>query len=180
MYHQIFHPYRLPTPKLSPEFKAQQKAKKKNGGFLAFGHRQNKKGKATDTSGEEAATDVSTPTGGTIARPAGPPAEARPLPEHSTVKYDKHQMLKKPKLKRRRLHKPAKGFHPWQSIRNFFKYGRHAKPDYSPDHRPAPHAPDTDPVPAPAPAPAPKPPLHAVPAPAPASPAPKVAPGIKP
>ena len=134
----IFHPYRLPTPKPSPEYKAQleatakaRKARGKSSGSLF----SKKKTEPVDV---EAATDVSTPTAGAVATTAATP-EARTLPEGPTVKYDKHQMLKKPKLmRRRRGNKGGKPFRPIKSIRNYFKYGRHAKPDYSPDHRPAP------------------------------------------
>ncbi|WP_426060401.1 hypothetical protein [Hymenobacter sp. B1770] len=133
----IFRPYRLPTPKPSPEFKAQQKAavaaRKKNEppNFL------NKRARAK----EEAATDVSTPTGGAIKAPPTTP-EARTLPERSTIRYDKNGLMKKPKLMRRRINKPApKPFRPWKAIRHFFKFIKHGKPNYSPDHRPAPKQP---------------------------------------
>ena len=135
---RIFHPYRLPTPKPSPEFKAQQKAaeaRKKANGKVAGGLFQKKV-----VASEEAATDVSTPSGtATAAMPAV--AAARTLPERSTVRYDKQGLMKKPKLMRRRINKPSKSFRPWQSIRSFFKFGLHAKPNYSPDPRPAPKQP---------------------------------------
>ncbi|MFC7667074.1 hypothetical protein ACFQT0_06305 [Hymenobacter humi] len=183
----IFHPYRLPTPKPSPEFKAQQKAakaRKKNNEPSALFR------KRADPNGEEAATDVSTPTGGTVRKPDAT-AEARTLPDHATVSYDKNGLLKKPKLMRRRINKPArKPFRPWRSIRNFFKNKRHGKPNYSPDHRPAAPAsaaePDTAPGVAPAVAPATKP--AAAPATAPttapakvptATPVPTSAPAVK-
>ena len=139
VYHKVFHPYRLPTPKPSPEFKAQQKEA-----------RARKKAAAQPTplfrkkaaAPEEAATDVSTPSGAVAgtgpAAPVDAAAAARTLPERSTVRYDKQGLMKKPKLARRRIHKSSTPFRPWQSIRNFFKFGLHAKPNYSPDHRPAP------------------------------------------
>ena len=154
---RIFHPYRLPTPKPSPEFKAQQKAAKsrnkandKAGGGLF---------KKKTAAPEEAATDVSTPSGAATA--AVPTEEAaRTLPERATVRYDKQGLMKKPKLMRRRRHnKGGKPFRPIESIRHFFKLGLHAKPNYSPDHRPAPKQPSAAPdetlpdeaMPAPAP-----------------------------
>ena len=140
VYHKLFHPYRLPTPKPSPEFLAQQKAKKTKTGFLSF-RRSSKQGErlgGTPGAGAEAATDVSTPAGGAVGTPAATPQPARALPERSTVRYDQNGLMKKPKLLRRRVHKPAKPFLPGQAIRNFFKFKRHAKPNYSPDHRPAP------------------------------------------
>ncbi|WP_157780957.1 hypothetical protein [Hymenobacter sedentarius] len=176
VYHKVFHPYRLPTPKPSPEFKAQQKAKKSKRSFLSFTHGKKTNAKNEDgTDVEEAATDVSTPTGGTVPGPtASASTETRTLPEHSTVRYDKNGLMKKPKLMRRRIHKPArKPFRPLQSIRNFFKFKLHDKPNYSPDHRPAVPAPAEDPAPNVAPAPA------AAPAPAPAV-APATAPGAAP
>jgi hypothetical protein len=151
----IFHPYRLPTPKPSPEYKAQQEAaakarkdrEKSPGSFFSK--------KKIETADVEAATDVSTPTAGAVATTATT-AEARTLPEGPTVKYDKHQMMKKPKLmRRRRRNKGGKPFRPIESIRNFFKYGLHAKPNYSPDHRPAPKPAASDAAPdAPEPRPA--------------------------
>ena len=176
VYHKVFHPYRLPTPKPSPEFKAQQKAKKSKRSFLSFNHGKKTNAKNEDgTDVEEAATDVSTPTGGALPTPvASASTETRTLPERSTVRYDKNGLMKKPKLMRRRIHKPArKPFRPWQSIRNFFKFNLHGKPNYSSDHRPAVPAPAADPAPDAAPAPAP------ATAPAPVA-APKAAPGAVP
>ena len=130
----IFHPYRLPTPKPSPEFQAQQKAdaarKKASSQPIPLFRK-----KAAPA--EEAATDVSTPTRGATTTPA----PSRTLPERSTAHYDKQGLLKKPTLLRRRVNKPFKPFRPREAIRNFFKYGRHAKPNYSPDHRPVPKVP---------------------------------------
>lgn len=146
LYRKVVHPYRLPTPKPSPEFIAQQKAEKKAREARERAANENapKKsgifGKKTEPE-EEAATDVSTPTGAPVASTTAVTPEARTLPERSTVRYDKHQLMKKPKLNRRKIHKQRKGFHPIDSIRNFFKFGLHAKPNYSPDHRPAPKQP---------------------------------------
>ena len=153
LYHTVFHPYRLPTPKPSPEFKAQQKAakarKKNNEPAGLF-----KKRVSVD---QEAATDVSTPTGGAVPT-AVASTETRTLPERSSVRYDKQGLMKKPKLMRRRINKPArKPFKPVKSIRNFFKFKAHAKPNYSPDHRPAPSEPTAQPDVAPDPAPAARP-----------------------
>ena len=154
LYHSIFHPYRLPTPKPSAEFLAQQKAAKarKKGQDPGLFR---KKAAPTD---EEAATDVSTPTGGTVPTAVASTEEVRTLPERPTVRYDKSGLMKKPKLMRRRINKPvAKPFRPWQSVRNFFKFNLHAKPNYSPDHRPAVPAatPESEPEPDVAPAAAP-------------------------
>ena len=168
VYHKLFHPYRLPTPKPSPEFLAQQKAKKSKTGFLSFSHGAKRSDRLGGDSGAgaEAATDVSTPAGGALGTPAAAPQTPRTLPERSTVHYDPNGLMKKPKLMRRRVHKPAKPFRPWQAVRNFFKFKRHAKPNYSPDHRPAPK-PARD---APADAPADAPPAAPAPVPSPGKP----------
>lgn len=159
VYHHIFHPYRLPTPKPSPEFLAQQKADKKARKAGASTSLFKKKAAPA-----EAATDVSSPTGGPVVATTAAIPEIRTLPEHTTVHYDKAGLMKnKPKLIRRRVNKQSKPFHPWQSVRHFFKFGLHAKPNYSPDHRPAsklgaqPDATSPDAVPDAAPAPNPKP-----------------------
>ncbi|MBH8559741.1 hypothetical protein [Hymenobacter negativus] len=177
LYHKVFHPYRLPTPKPSPEFIAQQKEKKEHEKLqndLAKSAASAKKKAGADA--PEAATDVSTPSNdGATASASTAAAKSSVYPERSTVRYDKHGLMKKPKLNRRKRHKVSKGFHPIESIRNFFKYGFHAKPNYSPDHRPAPKQPSTTPeqelpdeaMPAPKPEPA-------------AEPAPSPAPGGKP
>ncbi|MDB5234047.1 MAG: hypothetical protein JWR44_1040 [Hymenobacter sp.] len=160
VYHKVFHPYRLPTPKPSPEYKAQLKAKKeKEKGLLTFNRSKDKGKGGTSAGGDEAATDVSTPTGGIVTAPSAAP-ETRVLPERSTVRYDKKGLMKKPKMKRRRINKPAgKPFQPWQSIKHFFKFQLHAKPNYDPAHKPVPRvpAPDAEPPATPDAAPEPKP-----------------------
>ena len=161
LWRKIHHPYRLPTPKPSPEYIAQQKKKKEDEKLrndLAKSAASAKKKSGGGT--EEAATDVSMPNNdGAAATNGTSDIKSSVYPERSTVKYDKQLIMKKPKLKRRRRHnKGGKGFHPIESIRNFFKYGLHKKPDYSPDHRPAPKQPKEapeelpdEPMPEPAP-----------------------------
>ena len=200
----LFHPFRIPTPKPSPEFIAQQAAAKKakkareaeekanigtgsktKGGGLSFLKGKKSAKKKADESTEEGATDVAAPINGAASSPTASAgatgattAESRTMPERSTVRYDKEQLMKKPKLIRRRVHKPVHSFHPWQSIRHFFKYTLHGKkPNYAPDHRPvvpSPEpAPDAAPDAAPADAtPAPEPTPAAVPVPKPAPKAP--------
>ncbi|WP_201985873.1 hypothetical protein [Hymenobacter rubidus] len=158
LYRKVFHPYRLPTPKPSPEYLAEQKKKKEQEKLrndLAKASASTRK--QSGPGSEEAATDISMPLapagdGGAIDAPA-----TRSLPEKSTVRYDKHGLMKKPKLNRRKRHKVSKPFRPIQSIRDFFKYGLHAKPNYSPDHRPAPKQPSAEPDAAPEPTPDGKP-----------------------
>ena len=147
LYHKVVHPYRLPTPKPSPEFVAQQKADKKAREAREQEARSNRgdSEKATGLGGlfgkkkapTEAATDISSPSGAPLASAtAATPTETRTLPEKSTVRYDKHGLMKnQPKLKRRRIHKTHKPFRPWQAIRHFFKFDLHAKPNYDPDHK---------------------------------------------
>ncbi|GAA4044352.1 hypothetical protein GCM10022409_33020 [Hymenobacter glaciei] len=159
LYHKMVHPYRLPTPKPSKQFIAQQKAEKKakearekeakvnssgdsqKSGLLGGLFGSKKKKQAASGTDTEAATDVSTPSGAPLASATPTATTTSTLPERSTVRYDKQQLMKKPKLNRRKIHKQHKGFHPIDSIRNFFKFGLHAKPNYSPDHRPAPKEP---------------------------------------
>ena len=174
LYHKVVHPYRLPTPKPSPEFIAQQKQKKEDENRrndLAKSAASVKKQSGGAT--EEAATDVSMPSNaGATASTSPADSKGSVYPERSTVRYDKHGLMKKPKLNRRKRHKVSKGFHPTESIRNLFKYGFHAKPNYSPDHRPAPKQPSATPeqqlpdevMPTPAPA---APPTEPAPSPAP-------------
>ena len=160
LYHKVVHPYRLPTPKPSPEFIAQQKADKKAREARDKEARSNRgdSEKAKGIGGffgkkapVEAATDISTPSGAAVATTATT-TETRTLPEKSTVRYDKNGLMKnQPKLKRRRIHKTHKPFRPGQAIRNFFKFDLHAKPNYSPDHKPQPKQPALAPDAAPAP-----------------------------
>ena len=178
LYHKVVHPYRLPTPKPSPEFIAQQKQKKEDNerkNDLAKSAASVRKKLGGDA--PEAATDVSTPSNaGATASTSTPNSKGSVYPERSTVKYDKQGLMKKPRLNRRKRHKVGRGFHPIESIRNYFKYGFHAKPNYSPDHRPAPKQPSTTPEQ--------QLPDEAMPTPAPAAPAaepaPSPAPGGKP
>ena len=157
----IFHPYRIPTPKPSPEYKAKLAADKKakkareaeeKSGWLSFlkGKSKSKKNKDADAP-EEAATDVAAPINGSGVAPtataSATTADSRTLPERSTVRYDKQELMKKPKLIRRRVNKPTWSFHPWQSIKSFFKYNLHGKPNYSPDHRPVVKSPEPMPAP---------------------------------
>ena len=168
LYHRVVHPYRLPTPKPTKQFLAQQKAEKKarearekaakansgdtqKSGLLGGLFSSKKKQRASGGADVEAATDVSSPSGAAQASAISTATATSTLPERSTVRYDKQQLMKKPKLNRRKIHKQRKGFHPIDAIRNFFKFGLHAKPNYSPDHRPAPKSPQAAPDAAPAP-----------------------------
>ncbi|MFD1468416.1 hypothetical protein ACFQ48_09285 [Hymenobacter caeli] len=127
----LLHPYRLPTPPVSPELKAQRKAAERarqQSARAAGKHRKQK---------EEAA--AAPPPG---AAPAA--ADAAPAKEPSAankVKYDKKTgLVKKPKLMRRRVHKaPKKPFKPFEAIGNLFhpKSHPHANPKPS-SPRPAP------------------------------------------
>jgi hypothetical protein len=143
LWHKVHHPYRLPTPKPSPEYIAQQKKKKENEKLRNDLAKSAASAKKKSGGTEEAATDVSMPSNdGASASNNSSDIKSSVYPERSTVKYDKHQMMKKPKLMRRRRHnKGGKPFRPIESIRNFFKYGLHKKPNYSPDHRAAPKQP---------------------------------------
>jgi hypothetical protein len=97
VYHKIFHPYRIPNPKLSAEQKAQMRAAKKakKKGFSLGGKKK----------AAEPVTDVMASEG--AAAPLGEPAAtaekpATELAKKSSVKYDKKGRLKnKVKLKSR-------------------------------------------------------------------------------
>lgn len=142
LYHKVHHPYRLPTPKPSPEYLAELKKKKENEKLRNDLAKSAASAKKKSGGTEEAATDVSLPSNDGASASNSSDIKSSVYPERSTVKYDKHQMMKKPKLMRRRRHnKGGKPFRPIESIRNFFKYGFHAKPNYSPDHRAAPKQP---------------------------------------
>ena len=110
----LLHPYRLPTPPVSPELKAQRKAAERARKQSAHTARQSKQ--RADASADAAPTG---PAPAADAAPKEPPRNAR-------LKYDrKTGLMKKPKLMRRRMHKqPGKPFKPFAALRNLF----HRKP----------------------------------------------------
>ncbi len=137
----VLHPYRLPTPPVSPELKAQRKAaeRARKQSARAAGKHSKEKADADDAAPAAAA-------GATGAAPAGADAAAPKEPSQANkVKYDKKTgLMKKPKLLRRRVHKePRKPFKPFKSIRNLF----HHKP--KPHGKARPNAPDPAPTPTP-------------------------------
>lgn len=127
----LLHPYRLPTPPVSPELKAQRKAAERARKQSAHAAKQSKK--------NADATADAAPTGAAPAADAAPKEPSR----SAKLKYDqKTGLMKKPKLMRRRVHKqPSKPFKPFEAIGHLF----HRKP--------TPHgkAKSSAPVPAPAP-----------------------------
>ena len=130
-YEAVFHPYRLPTPEPSPEFKRQLKAKKLADKTRGKASRAKKPASADPDA--TAAADAAPPDRADAAEASQQPANSK-----SSVKYDKGGLMKKPKLLRRRITKPtAPGGGPIQSIRNFFKYKLHGKHKPKPKQAPA-------------------------------------------
>lgn len=163
VYNKIFHPYRLPTPAMNPEARAKARAAEK------ARHR------GTSLKPAEVTTDATDP-----AAPGSAPGDAADkkktlsygeLPEGTKLKYDKHLLLKKPKLERRKRHHYDTGPLPPRAAsrdaRRMRKHSRGTGPD-SPG-RQASTAPDT-PTPSegrpPAASPTPTPEPQAAPAPA--------------
>lgn len=93
VYDTIFHPYRLPTPDMTAEAKAKYRAAEKA------------RHKGTVLKTEEISTNATDPAaaGGSTAK-ADNKLTYKELPAGTRVKYDRELLLKKPKLKRRRLH----------------------------------------------------------------------------
>ncbi|WP_151086740.1 hypothetical protein [Hymenobacter baengnokdamensis] len=187
VYDHIFHPHRLPTPKMNPELKAKVKAAEKA------------RHKGTSLKPAETTTDEAAGAGGSAgsAEPGAPaaPAGAAPaeekkktmsyseLPTGTKVKYDKHLLIKKSWLERilqnrRKLHhydtRPLTPREASRENRRIRKHG-HTKGDKGGDTAPGkqkgsvdpaldpgpdpgpPAAAPTQPSVAPDPAPAPKP-----------------------
>ncbi len=127
----LLHPYRLPTPPMPPELKAQRKA-------AARARKQS--AHAAEQSKQKAADADATPTG---TAPAAADAAPKEPPRRAKLKYDKKTgLMKKPKLMRRRMHKqPGKPFRPFEAIGHLF----HRKP--KPHGKAQPSAPAPAPVP---------------------------------
>ena len=125
VYNRVVHPYRLPTPEAPPEFKRQQKAK-------ALKAREGSKAAAkAKAAGNDAPAADAAPDAGAD---AGAESKAKPPASDKKVKFDKDTgLMKKPKLIRRRYHKPVgKGFHPLDGTKNFFKNLFRGKPNQKP------------------------------------------------
>ncbi len=136
----LLHPYRLPTPPLSPELKAQRKAAERA--------RKQSARAAGKQSKEKADADEAPPAGAAPAGTAPATADAAPKepPHGAKLKYDKNGLMKKPKLARRRVHKqPGKPFKPFAGLRHLFHHKS------QPHGKAQPRPPRPDPVPAPAP-----------------------------
>ena len=157
----LLHPHRITNPPLPAGYKAQIKAaeKAKKDGVKAAKNEEKsrlaEKQKRKDQDAADAPAD---------ATPSATPIDAAPvsaqaistLPDKSGVKYDKHELMKKPKLKHRRYYKPVREpFNLKKSIRKFFKKltrKRHGKPQSTPKSAPeSPAAPAPTPTPTPAP-----------------------------
>lgn len=125
----LFHPYRLPTPPTSPEVKAQRKAaeRARKQSARAAGKHSKQKADAADA-----------PPAASGAAPADKAADAPKEPAKAgKLHFDKKTgLMKKPKLKRRIVHKqPRKPFKPFDAFKNLFH--RKAKPNAKPHAAPA-------------------------------------------
>lgn len=149
----LLHPHRITNPNLPPGFKEQQRAARraqKN----SLRASQNDAKTRKEAKDQEAIGGTDSPTPGAAPSATAAASDEQPTrvgADKSTVKYDKHGLMKKPKLKQRRYYKPApKPFQPWQRIRNLFKKNpkRHGKS--APAPRPAEPKAPVSPTPAPA------------------------------
>jgi len=123
VYNRIFHPYRIPTPPMSAEYKAKlkaDKAKKKN---AAAGVKEAAKKKKAETP-TEGSTDASTPTDFAADNndaAKAPDETAKKQPSGAKVKYNSQGLVKKSKLSRPKpLHKVSKPS-AWQRFKNIFR-----------------------------------------------------------
>ena len=119
----------MPTPDTPDDIKKQQKEKADK---AKQGAKAAKKAKSQAQDGDETSVIAAAPTEATPDAAAdGDPTKK--LPKHSKVRYDSHKLLKKPKLIRRRYHKPVgTGFHPLDGIKHFFSRLVHGKPKEKP------------------------------------------------
>jgi len=123
----LFHPYRLPTPPVSAEVKQQRKAaeRARKQSARAAGKHSKKKG------------DDDAPAAASGAAPSASATDAPKEPAKAgKLHFDKKTgLMKKPKLKRRIVHKqPRKPFKPWESFKNLFHHK--AKPNAKPHAAP--------------------------------------------
>ncbi|MDO7875191.1 hypothetical protein Q5H93_10650 [Hymenobacter sp. ASUV-10] len=122
VYNRIFHPYRIPTPPMSAEYKAKLKAdkeKKKNAAAGAKDAAKKKKAEAAP----EGSTEASTPTDFASDDNAAktPDETAKKQPTVAKVKYNSQGLVKKSKLSRPKpLHKVSKPS-AWQRFKNIFR-----------------------------------------------------------
>lgn len=125
----LFHPYRLPTPPTSPEMKAQRKAAERARKQSARAAGKHSKQKADDADDAPAASGSAAPAASATDAPKEPAKAGK-------LHFDKKTgLMKKPKLKRRIMHKqPRKPFKPFEAFKNLFH--RKAKPNAKPHPAP--------------------------------------------
>ena len=146
----LFHPFRIKNPPLPAGYKAKEREAKKAKKDLVKAAKNEEKARLKE---KEKNKDDDTADAPANSTPDATPDDAAAkstqatssLPDKSGVKYDKHELLKKPKLKRRRYYKPApKPFRPLHSIRMFFKKlttKHHGKPKSTPKSKSDPKSP---------------------------------------
>ena len=119
----------MPTPDTPDDIKKQQKEKAEKAKQGAKAAKSKAKSQAQGE--EETLVVAAAPTEETPATADGD--AAKKLPKGSKVHYDGHGLMKKPKLIRRRYHKPeGTGFHPFDGIKNFFSRLVHGTPKQKP------------------------------------------------
>jgi hypothetical protein len=183
VYDAVFHPHRLPTPKMDAATKAKVRAAEK----------ARHKGLSIKT--EEAATNATATDGGDPSAPSVGAGDEKKktmsysdLPEGTRIKYDKQGLVKKSMLDRmannghKLHHYDTRPLTPREASRENRKLRKKGHTDHSKD-APAPRdKPDAAPDPAPAPAASPSAPAKGkapVPKPDPTQPAPAPAPKQK-
>ena len=168
VYDSIFHPYRLPTPPMSADAKAEARA--------AETARQKGLTLNTEAADKDDGTTPAAPGGAAPgAADKDPKADNKltynELPAGTKLKYDKNLLLKKPKLKRRQYHhyetrplKPNKVSRENRRLRHHSKGQDQDNGGRKSSARPDAPAPDEGTVPPTERAPAPTPPPQPEPA----------------
>lgn len=155
VYNKIVHPYRLPSPAMSPEAKAKARAaeKARHKGVTLKAAEPISDGAGADAAGAGA--------GATDAADKKKTLSYSELPTGTKLKYDKHLLLKKPKLERRQRHhydtrplKPRLASREQRRLRKHLHSKGKGTPspkagasETAPDNRPAPAAPAARPDP---------------------------------
>ena len=127
VYDKIFHPYRIPNPKLSAEMKAKMKADKK-AKKQAFSRSKKKTTPAPDVMTTDAGA---APTEGAAASTEKASSE---LAKKSTVKYDKKGRLKNKVKLKSRTKQPSESF--FDKLTHLFPRKSHGDLNPKDKHRP--------------------------------------------
>ncbi len=145
VYNRAMHPYRLPTPRMTPELQAKARAAEK------LRHRGGTTLKAAEPAADAADGGEPAPDAA-AASPAPARVEEKPktlsyseLPAGTRAKYDKHLLLKDPKPRPRPLHRYSTGRLPAREasrevrrLRHYVRLSPREHPTPAPRSRPAP------------------------------------------